>query len=216
VRTRPGAWTHGSTRFRLARGALAHRTRPVPQGGVFSLHLLAVAGRFPALLVRTRRRTEQPPAPPRRDRLRLARALDPGRPSPTCAGAADAAARVIRRAADSGMHAPTEARCQPPTHSRTQPPPPKKTRLPFYYLAKLGFLVALWHPSTKLAAALYGKAIAPLLARCGTPPSYGGRGGRARLACECGHSPRLHAALSPRLVRSPTPNPLDQQLRGGY
>ncbi|GBF89397.1 hypothetical protein Rsub_01969 [Raphidocelis subcapitata] len=36
--------------------------------------------------------------------------------------------------------------------------------LPFYYLAKLGFLVALWHPSTKLAAALYGKAIAPLLA----------------------------------------------------
>ncbi|KAI8472523.1 MAG: TB2/DP1, HVA22 family-domain-containing protein [Monoraphidium minutum] len=35
--------------------------------------------------------------------------------------------------------------------------------LPFYYLAKLGFLVALWHPSTKLAAAIYAKALAPLV-----------------------------------------------------
>jgi hypothetical protein len=40
-------------------------------------------------------------------------------------------------------------------------------RLPFYSLAKLGFLAALWHPSTKLAASIYVKGLAPLLARCG-------------------------------------------------
>lgn len=35
--------------------------------------------------------------------------------------------------------------------------------LPFYYLAKLGFLLALWHPSTKLASAIYGKVLSPLV-----------------------------------------------------
>jgi receptor expression-enhancing protein 5/6 len=29
--------------------------------------------------------------------------------------------------------------------------------LPFYYLAKLGFLLALWHPSTRLAQSIYQK-----------------------------------------------------------
>lgn len=37
-------------------------------------------------------------------------------------------------------------------------------RLPFYYIAKLGFLVALWHPSTKLALTIYAKVFSPLLA----------------------------------------------------
>lgn len=34
--------------------------------------------------------------------------------------------------------------------------------LPFYYVAKLGFLLALWHPSTRLAASLYQKVLSPL------------------------------------------------------
>lgn len=34
--------------------------------------------------------------------------------------------------------------------------------LPFYYLAKLGFILALWHPSTRLAQTLYQKALSPL------------------------------------------------------
>ncbi|KAF8061165.1 Reep5 [Scenedesmus sp. PABB004] len=36
--------------------------------------------------------------------------------------------------------------------------------LPFYYVAKLGFILALWHPSTQLAASLYAKVLSPLVA----------------------------------------------------
>jgi hypothetical protein len=36
-------------------------------------------------------------------------------------------------------------------------------RLPLYYVAKLGFIVALWHPSTRLALAIYTKLFGPLL-----------------------------------------------------
>lgn len=35
--------------------------------------------------------------------------------------------------------------------------------LPFYYIAKLGGLLALWHPSTRLASALYAKVFDPLI-----------------------------------------------------
>lgn len=34
--------------------------------------------------------------------------------------------------------------------------------LPFYYIAKLGFIMALWHPSTRLAQSLYQKVLSPL------------------------------------------------------
>jgi hypothetical protein len=34
--------------------------------------------------------------------------------------------------------------------------------LPFYYVAKLGFLLALWHPSTRVAQSLYQKVLSPL------------------------------------------------------
>lgn len=34
--------------------------------------------------------------------------------------------------------------------------------LPFYYIAKLGFLLALWHPSTRLAQSVYQKVLSPL------------------------------------------------------
>lgn len=34
--------------------------------------------------------------------------------------------------------------------------------LPFYFLFKLGFILALWHPSTRLAQSLYQKALSPL------------------------------------------------------
>jgi len=34
--------------------------------------------------------------------------------------------------------------------------------LPFYYLFKLGFILALWHPSTRVAQSLYQKALSPL------------------------------------------------------
>jgi hypothetical protein len=48
-------------------------------------------------------------------------------------------------------------------------------RLPFYYIAKLGFLVALWHPSTKLASSIYAKAVAPLVSRCAPTARLPGR-----------------------------------------
>jgi hypothetical protein len=35
--------------------------------------------------------------------------------------------------------------------------------LPFYYLAKLAFVAALWHPQSRLASALYAKFFAPLV-----------------------------------------------------
>eukprot|EP00879_Flechtneria_rotunda_P000396 GHRR01000489.1.p1 GENE.GHRR01000489.1~~GHRR01000489.1.p1 ORF type:complete len:172 (+),score=30.07 GHRR01000489.1:196-711(+) len=35
--------------------------------------------------------------------------------------------------------------------------------LPFYYIFKLGFLLALWHPSTQLALTLYSKVFSPLV-----------------------------------------------------
>jgi len=35
--------------------------------------------------------------------------------------------------------------------------------LPLYYIAKLGFLVALWHPSTRVALTIYNKLFHPLL-----------------------------------------------------
>ncbi|WIA34250.1 hypothetical protein OEZ86_012601 [Tetradesmus obliquus] len=35
--------------------------------------------------------------------------------------------------------------------------------LPFYYLLKLGFLLALWHPNTQLALWLYDRSVGPLL-----------------------------------------------------
>ncbi|KIZ02354.1 Receptor expression-enhancing protein 2 [Monoraphidium neglectum] len=44
--------------------------------------------------------------------------------------------------------------------------------LPFYYIAKLGFLVALWHPSTKLASSIYAKAFAPLVSRAGARSGF--------------------------------------------
>lgn len=34
--------------------------------------------------------------------------------------------------------------------------------LPFYYIAKLGFILALWHPSTRVAQSLYQKVLSPL------------------------------------------------------
>jgi hypothetical protein len=45
--------------------------------------------------------------------------------------------------------------------------------LPFYYIGKLGFLLALWHPSTRLAQSLYQKVRRAARARargvCGVP-----------------------------------------------
>eukprot|EP00882_Tetradesmus_deserticola_P000835 GHRQ01000908.1.p2 GENE.GHRQ01000908.1~~GHRQ01000908.1.p2 ORF type:complete len:204 (+),score=88.24 GHRQ01000908.1:396-1007(+) len=35
--------------------------------------------------------------------------------------------------------------------------------LPGYYLLKLGFMAALWHPSTRLAAWIYDRTVGPLL-----------------------------------------------------
>lgn len=35
--------------------------------------------------------------------------------------------------------------------------------LPLYFLAKLGFIVALWHPSTHLSQTIYRKMFSPLL-----------------------------------------------------
>lgn len=35
--------------------------------------------------------------------------------------------------------------------------------LPFYYVAKLAFVGALWHPSSRLASAIYAKFFAPLV-----------------------------------------------------
>ncbi|WIA23665.1 hypothetical protein OEZ86_010492 [Tetradesmus obliquus] len=35
--------------------------------------------------------------------------------------------------------------------------------LPFYYLAKLGFLLGLWYPSTKWAQYLYARGFSPLV-----------------------------------------------------
>lgn len=35
--------------------------------------------------------------------------------------------------------------------------------LPFYYVAKLGAIVALWHPSTRLALTIYTRVFGPVL-----------------------------------------------------
>lgn len=71
-------------------------------------------------------------------------------------------------------------------HARTKNPPPQKNPkkhrvvlsalhclswlldgalswLPFYYVAKLAFVAALWHPQARLATAIYAKFFAPLV-----------------------------------------------------
>jgi len=50
---------------------------------------------------------------------------------------------------------------------RVSPPPPAIAvycRLPFYSLAKLFLLYALWAPSFKVASSIYTKALGPILA----------------------------------------------------
>lgn len=55
--------------------------------------------------------------------------------------------------------------------------------LPGYYAIKLGFIVALWHPSVRLAEAMYDKVLSPLLA---TYEVGGGAATGSSSAFDCG------------------------------
>lgn len=82
------------------------------------------------------------------------------------AGAARAPARCsAARPGGAASGLPAVAACPSNPRPPSLPRSPATDRLPFYSVAKLGFIAALWHPSTKLAASLYTKGIAPLLSR---------------------------------------------------